>query len=183
MSRISRTFGVAVMALGLSALTYGQAATTTRQMVLANAQVSTTADGKVVSTFEVKGDLRGLLTLTLNASGNEIASGEWALVVRYVEYLDHHGQPIPPGEEERVHNELDPHFERPLFVDKGTLAGTVRGGTLIRGANGAITGIESVLLSLESGSLTFEGAIGDGSAAATSLHDALTSSGSLGLTF
>jgi hypothetical protein len=170
------------MALGLSALIYAQATPTTRQMTLTNGQVSE-APGKVVVTFEAKGDLRGLVTLTVNTSGNEITGGEWAFVVRYVEYLDHHGRPIPEGEEELVHNESEPHAERPVFVDKGTLSGPVGGGALSRDANGVITGLSSVLLSVGSGSLTFEGAAGHGSSAASGLDQAATSSGSLDLTF
>ena len=152
-------------------------------MTLTNGQVSETAPGKVVVTFESKGDLRGLVTLTVSTAGSEITGGEWAFVVRYVDYLDHHGRPIPEGEEEHLHSESDPHFERPLFVDKGTLSGTVGGGVLSRGADGAITGLGSVLLSIESGSLTFEGAAGSGSSAAAGLEQATTSSGSLDLTF
>lgn len=183
MSRITRTVCVAVMALGLSALLHAQAITTTRQMTLTNGQVSQIAPGKVVVTLEAKGDLRGLVTLTVNTAGNEIVGGEWAFVVRYVEYLDQHGLPIAEGQEEHVHNESEPHGERLRFIDKGTLAGTVRGGTFSRGADGAIVGVDSVLLSIESGSLTFEGAIGDGSSAAIGLHNVSAATGTLALTF
>jgi len=180
---MARTWCVSVMAIGLSALVYAQAAPTTRQMTLTNAQVSETAPGRVIVTMEAKGDLRGLVTLTMNTSGHDITGGEWAFVVRYVEYLDHHGQPIAEGQEEQVHSESEPHAERPRFIDKGTLAGTVRGGAISRGADGAIVGVDSVLLSIESGSLTFEGTVGDGSSAASGLHNVSAASGSLALTF
>ena len=183
MSQMARTWCVSVMVVGLSALLYAQGVPTTRQMTLTNGQVSESGPGKVVVTLEAKGDLRGLVTFTVDTSGNEITGGEWAFVVRYVEYLDHHGQPIPEGQEESVHNESEPHAERPRFIDKGTLAGTVRGGALSRGADGTIVGIDSLLLSIESGSLTFEGAAGDGSSAASSLRNVSSASGSLALTF
>lgn len=183
MSPITRTLCVAVMVAGLSALITAQTTPSTYRMTLANGHVSTAADGKLVMTFESKGDLRGLVTFTVDASGSDITGGQWAFVVRYVDYLDHDGIAISDGEEESIHAESDLHAERPLFVDKGTLSGTIRGGMLTRAADGTITGVEALLLAVTGGSLTFENAAGDGSGAATDLQDPSTSSGSLGLTF
>jgi len=116
-------------------------------------------------------------------AGGQVTGGEWALVVRYVEYLDHHGAPIPEGEQEVLHSESEPHAERAVFVDKGTLAGAARGGQLVAATDGTLTGLESILLSIDSGSLSLAGTTGDGSSRAAGLDNRDSSSGSLTLTF
>lgn len=182
---LTRIGCVAVAAATLSApLAAQQPTPKSYELSLDNAQVSALPNGKVVVTMEAKGDLRGLLTLTLDTAGNQITGGEWVLVSRYVEYLDEDGHVLTLEEEaEHPHSETEPHSERLRFVDKGSVSGAVVSGQLAKDANGATTGVDSVGLSLDAGSLTFAGASGTGSGSATSLQDVAASSGSLVLTF
>lgn len=155
----------------------------TYQMSLSRAQVA--VDGsKVMVTMEAAGDLRGLVTFTVNRAGDgaQVTGGNWAFAVRYVEYLDENGNVIDQAHAE-PHDDTSPHAERPRFVDKGTVAGPVVSGQVGIDAKGVITGMDSVLLKIGSASLTFDGASGDGWSAVSGVQDADASSGTLTLTF
>lgn len=178
-----RTLLAASLSVWVSSLAVaGQTAPQSYRMSLSNAQTSELPDGKLVVTMEATGDLKGLLTLTMNSSGTQVSGGEWAFVVRYVEYLDADGKVIPEDAPE-VHSESEPHSERPRFVDRGTLAGSVRGGSLAIDDAGHVTGVGSLSIALESGSLTFRGASGTGASEASNIRDVLASSGLLTLVF
>jgi hypothetical protein len=185
MTWLMRTTCVSILAAAFSApLVAQQPAPTDHHITLTNAQVSALAGGKVVVTMEAEGDLRGLVTFTLETAGSQITGGEWAFVARYVEYLDEDGHVLTLAEEaEHPHSETEPHQERLRFVDKGTVAGGVVAGLLNKDASGTTTGIDAVALSVDSGSLSFTGATGSGSGSATDLQDVVASSGSLRLTF
>jgi hypothetical protein len=167
--------------VSLATLTLGTAAyaadAETRNVVLAGARVSNVSAARVVVTMEASGDLRGLLTLTLDRVDGHLA-GEWALVVRYLQDFDDDGNPTAPDFD---HSDGEPH-EHFQLVDKGTLSGPIADGALATDAEGTITGV-TVQLGVSEGSLTFQGAAGSGWAAATVINDIHVSTGTLTLTF
>src|SRR5437867_2072969 len=93
----------------------------TRNIDLHQAKVSVVSGSRVVVSMEASGDLRGLLTLTIDRDNNGHLSGEWALVVRYVQDVDASGNPIKPDFDE---SQGEPQ-ERIQLIDKGTLSGAI----------------------------------------------------------
>ncbi len=175
-----RCLGIRVLAAGFIALIPAAASAADPQIhnvALRGARVSVVSPTRVVVSMEAQGDLRGELTLTLDAADGHLA-GEWALVVRYLQDVDANGLPAIPDFDE-TNGEPKEHF---VLVDKGTLSGAVTGGVLTL-QDGTVTGVESIDLSVSSGSLTFDGVSGSAVGAASDLQDILASSGSLALTF
>jgi hypothetical protein len=164
---------------------------THHSVTLSDARVSTAANGDVVVALQARGDLRGLLTLTVHQNSDATISGEWSLVSAYFQDVDENGDPIEvePAEHDHEHDgdaisvehyeEGVPHVERIKYVNLGIIGGSVDGGLLVIGADGAVTGIEHVQLAIVSSTLTFEGAAGGGSLDSPVLHDG----GSVSLTF
>lgn len=143
---------------------------------LANARVSTPADGRLVINLEAAGDLPGLLTLNLHVDGDGSLRGDWALVVRTVDTTDPATGEEPPaagahqheGDEGDHEGEPAPHRDFVRIVDRGTMAGTIDGATVALGADGTLTDLSAALTILQ-GSLEFEVASGSGSATLSSL--------------
>lgn len=181
------------LALALCPATAGLASElpTNHSVTLSEARVSTAGNGDVVVALQARGDLRGLLTLTVHQNGDLSLSGEWSLVSAYFQDVDENGDPIEvePAEHEHEHDgdgipvehheEGVPPVERITYVNLGTIGGTVDGGLMVIGGDGAVTGIEHVRLAIVSSTLTFEGAAGGGSLDSPVLHDG----GSGSLTF
>ena len=64
------------------------------------------------------------------------------------------------------------HRERIRFVNDGTMNGSVTSATLKYAEDGSVIGIESVLLSVDDGSVTYTGAKGYGEIVAVDAPDA-----------
>jgi hypothetical protein len=143
---------------------------TTRSVTLSVARVSVDANNRLVVSMEACGDLLGELTLMIDRnSDNTIRGGDWALVVGHAEYS---GTPDADGDQPGV-----------KLVRRGTLWGSISGGTVLLNSDGGVASLDGLQLTLGSGSLEFDGATGSGSAQATDLQDTQTSRGSLILTF
>ena len=154
------------------------AAPATRQVVtLSGPRVSVVDAARTVVTFEAKGDIRGMLTLTLIRGSAErgaaTLTGEWALVSRYP-------RDIVTGSDDLSGDEIE-HEEHLTFVERGTVSGAVGGGTLGFDTNGQLDSIESLQVRIAGGNLEFAGASGSGSASASNLQDVNNGSGTLAL--
>jgi hypothetical protein len=127
--------------------------------------------------METAGDLRGLLTLTIDRTADGVTTGEWALVVKHLQDVDAAGAPVAPNFDETNGEPA----ERVGIVDRGALGGSIADGALTVAEDGTISGISSLQLTLATGSLTFQGATGSGTASIASLQQ--SSTGTLTLTF
>ena len=137
--------------------------------VLANARASTLPDGRIVVSMDVMGDLRGLLTMTLDAGGDSV-TGTWALVVSYLQELRPDGTEIARAD--HVNHDHDegpntPDVHREYAVPKfdGVLTGSIESGTVLRTPDGRVVAVDTSTLVVESGSRSFAGAAGFGSIA------------------
>jgi len=177
-----RILYVAAFSAALSSAVFAETPAT-RTMSLSDAHVDVVSGGRVVISMEVEGDIRGLLTLTLDraSDGTQITGGTWAFVARYVEYMTEGGEvvhkddPPPPNGQE-----VGPNVR---YVDLGGLSGGVDGGYFSVGDDGALTGVGSVLLTVGSGSGTFDGSTGTGLGTVSAINDRQASTGSFMLTF
>jgi hypothetical protein len=127
---------------------------------LTEPRVSALEGTRVAVSFLASGDIRGLVSFTMDTAGTP--SGDWALVSRYHLDLPDAGAPEGEGGEGATRHE----GERELWEihERGTLSGRITGGVLRFGADGQLTGIESLSLTVNEGSIEFEGARGTGSA-------------------
>ena len=163
MKRVLLVSGLSALALVTTPYNHGAVrASSPFAMSLSAARVDSVAGGQVAVSFLSADDIRGLLSLTIEPNGateRGSARGEWVLVSRYHQDLTPEGQPDPDPEASR-HEEHE-YFE---LHERGTMRGAITGGTLVYGADGQLTGIESLALSIDGGSMEFEGAKGTGSA-------------------
>ena len=83
-------------------------------------------DGRLVITMGVEGDLRGALTLIVTdmASDGTVRAGEWAIVNTYIEDV---ASTSTGGSAQEGHSTGE------VLVHKGTVNGTLAGGTLAFG--------------------------------------------------
>jgi hypothetical protein len=162
--------------LGLAATGHAQTTQTAHSITLTQPKTSQVTPSRTVITMEAAGDLRGLLTLTIDRTADGV-SGEWALVVKHLQDVDAAGAPTAPNFDE---SQGEP-AERIGIVDLGTLGGSISAATLSTTADGAIAGIDGLQLTVATGSLTFQGATGAGWANVSTLLSAST--GTLTLTF
>lgn len=143
---------------------------------LSTAQVSMLDDNRVVVLMDAKGELPGSLTLTVerDSTGTTVVGGSWVLVVSYTEFTPL-GHPDPDGAGEAQSERL---------VQKGTLSGTISGGTLALDANGNVISFDALQLIINQGSVAYDGVTeGTGSAQETDLQDVVNSAGTLILNF
>jgi hypothetical protein len=139
---------------------------------LSGPRVSALGGGSYVVTMESAGDIRGLLTLRLKADGSSVA-GEWVLVSRYLQDLLSGNEELgPTGEHDGI-----VHEERIAFRERGTLRGSIAGGTLSFDGEGRLHAIDGLKLAVAGGDLEFAGAAGAGTLAASSLQDERAGSG------
>jgi hypothetical protein len=172
--------GLAALALATTPANHDPVHAATRQVVtLSFPRVSVVDAARTVVTFEAKGDIRGLLTLTLirgtSEKGAASLTGEWALVSRYVYDMLTGDADLGPTGEDAGYG----HREGLAFAERGTIHGPVTGGTLGFDDNGQLSGIESLGLQIADGNLEFAGALGSGSVSASDLQDVTYGSGSL----
>ena len=155
------------------------------EVTLSGARVSMLEKDRIVASFDAAGDIRGLLTVTIDRDTKGALTGEWVLVSRYTRDLTPEGEPdelaaerraaLPGMELHRLHKE---YFE---IRERGTLRGSIVGGALAFDVDGSLRAIESLQLAIDGGSIEFEGASGKGSLAAANLRDE-GGSGTLSLT-
>lgn len=180
---VRRNCGAIALAVcaGLILNVRAQESATTRNLTLRAEQVSTGSDGRTVVTVAAGGDMRGALTLTITSvnSAGTITSGEWALVNSYIQdvaasHAPHSGQGTDTHE----------HPGGELLVNHGTLSGKITGGTLTYDADGKLSALGYVQLSISLGSLTFERVTsGTASLALTGIQDPARSTGAAAFTF
>jgi hypothetical protein len=145
------------------------------EVALSGARVSMLDKGRIVASFEARGDVRGMVTVTIDRDAKGSLAGEWVLVSRYVRDLNADGQvddrmaaeraALPGAELHGLHKEYIDIYEG------GTLRGSVTGGSLAFDVDGALTGIDSLQLAIAGGNLSFTGARGTASLTASGLRD------------
>jgi hypothetical protein len=112
----------------------------------------------------------------MKSDGAAIA-GEWVLVSRYlVDLLSGRDELGPTGEHEGM-----VHEEHVVIHERGTLVGSISGGTLRFDSEGRLNGIEGLRLAIVRGDRDFAQARGGGSLTASNLQDAQTGSGRIAL--
>ena len=89
-------------------------------------QTAAGPDEGVVLQLNASGDLHGMLRLTVRHEGGQVTGGTWSLTV------------LPPNADASS-------------SEKGRLSGSVGGGTLSTDANGVVTAVASVQLSVQGG--------------------------------
>lgn len=180
---VRRSCGVIALAVsaGLMLNLKAQESAATRNLTLRAEQVSTGPDGRTVVTAAAAGDIRGALTLTITGvnSAGTITSGEWALVNSYIQDVAVSHAPHS-GEGTEAHE----HPGGELLVNHGTLSGKITGGTLTYDADGKLSALGYVQLSISLGSLTFQSVTsGTASLALTGIQDPARSTGAAAFTF
>jgi hypothetical protein len=163
------TCGAAALTLALAPANRDPVQAATQHVVsLSGPRVSVIDAAHLVVSLEAKGDIRGLLTLTIDRGGSAAAlKGDWALVSRYGIDLNGANQEVRADEQESLI-----HQERFAIKDRGTLNGLLNGGTLVFDGAGRLTGIEGLQLSISGGAIEFAKAAGSGSRSAANLQDA-----------
>jgi hypothetical protein len=172
--------GSAALALAAAPANHDPVHAATKQVVaLSGPRVSVVDAARTVVTFDAKGDIRGLLTLSLvrgtGEKGAPSLTGEWALVSRYVRDMLTGDEDLGPTGEDSGYA----HKERLAFVERGTIHGAVTGGMLGFDSNGQLDSLESLRLQVAGGNLDFAGALGSGSASGASLQSEAYGSGTL----
>lgn len=117
---------LAVAALALAAGVALARAATAYHSTLAGAQTASAPGDGVALQLNAAGDLHGMLRLTLKHEGGQVTGGSWSLIV------------LPPDADASS-------------SEKGRLSGAVGGGTLTADANGVVTSVTSVQLSVQGG--------------------------------
>ena len=173
-SRVLPAWGLAALCVIAAPPTPARAASGS-EVALSGARVSMLDTGRIVASFEARGDVRGLVTVTLDRDAKGSIGGEWVLVSRYVRDLNADGQvddrmaaeraALPGAELHGLHKEYIDIYEG------GTLRGSVTGGSLAFDVDGALTGITSLQLAIDGGNLSFAGAAGTASLTASGLRD------------
>ena len=168
--RVSSRFafaGLVVSVLALTAAADSRAQTRTPQGyldTLTNPRSTVDENGHIVVTLEAAGELRGLITIELDADAAGGFTGKWAMAVAYTQNLNPDGtvDNTPPQPEEPGPVDPEHHHEYIRFVNEGTVNGTVQTASLKYAADGTIVGLASAQLLVDSGSVNFAGATGAG---------------------
>jgi hypothetical protein len=174
-SRFLLTCGSAALTLALAPPSDPVQAAGGHEITLARSRVAMLERGRIVASFDATGDIKGMLTVTIDRGVGAALGGEWVLVSRYLRDLTPEGEPDEqaverraalPGEElHRLHKEYIEIRER------GTLRGSISGGALVFDVDGRLTGIEGLQLAIQGGSIEFKGAAGSGTLTASGLRD------------
>jgi hypothetical protein len=153
-------------------------------VTLSGARVSMLEKGRIVVSFDAAGDIRGLVTVTIDRDAGGALKGEWVLVSRYLQDLTPEGEPDERAIENRAAlpgEELHAlHREYMEIRERGTLRGSIAGGALAFDVDGSLRAIESLRLAIDGGSIEFDGATGAGSLTTANLRNERT--GTLSLT-
>jgi hypothetical protein len=145
------------------------------EVALSGARVDMMEKDRIVASFDATGDVRGLLTATIERGADGALSGQWVLVSRYVRDLTPEGEVDDRAIETRaalpgweLHARHREYFE---IHDRGTLRGSIAGGVLSFDVDGRLRAIESLQLSIEGGCLEFKGLTGGGSLTGSNLQN------------
>ena len=152
----------------------GRSAATVHSGSLSRTRVSYVENNRVVITMDAVGDLPGALTLMIerDGSGRAVIGGDWALVVAEIPPLDNH----------QDNNGQGGPSDQP--IQKGTLSGTVSGGSISLSADGKLASIDALQLNLNLGSQVFKNvSSGDGNVQVVNVENYPLSSGSISLSF
>lgn len=93
---------------------------------VSGAQTGSTESGAVAVNLNATGDLPGMIKITLQHSGSNVSGGSWTMTV------------LPPNADASS-------------SETGTLIGSISGGSVTLDANGVITAVTSVQLTVQSG--------------------------------
>ena len=144
------------------------------EVALSGARVDMIGKGRIVASFDATGDIRGLLTATIDRDAEGALSGEWVLVSRYLRDLTPEGEVDERANDERAAlpgEEL--HRRHKEYIDiynRGTLRGSITGGSLSFDVDGRLRTIESLQVSIDGGNLEFRGLTGAGSLTGSNLQ-------------
>jgi hypothetical protein len=128
-----------VLALALALLacfTLARAATLYKSDVTGTQSASGLNEG-VLLNLTSRGDLPGVLTVSIKHDGGKVTGGSWSLTV------------LPPD-------------AGPTSRERGRLSGSVTGGTLALDANGILSAADSLRLIVQSGAGEYVGVSGGG---------------------
>lgn len=136
------------------------------EVTLNSARVDMIQGDRIVASFNASGDVRGIFTATIDRDASGALRGEWVLVSRYLRDLTPEGQPDTlalladeraslPGQE--LHTRHKEYFD---IHDRGTLRGSIAGGSLSLDVDGRLRSIEALQLVIDGGDLEFKGAKG-----------------------
>jgi hypothetical protein len=125
-------------ALLVTSLFVSAHAAATYNNTVSGSQTASAESGTVTLNLNATGDLPGILILTLRHEGGNVSGGTWKLTV------------LPPNADA-------------TSSETGSLTGNFTAGTLTLDANGIVTAVNSVQLTVQSGTGQFE-AINSGSA-------------------
>lgn len=145
-------------------------------VTLSEPRVSFVDGNRVAVSFLASGDIRGLVSFTMDTAGTPL--GDWALVSRY--HLDLADPGMPEGEGGDGVARHPGEQERFEIHERGSLSGRITGGSLRFGPDGQLAAIDSLALTINAGSIEFEGLRGSGSAT-VDLADAQNTRGRLTL--
>ena len=176
-----RVFVVAA-AFILAATTFGSAhGGDSHALTLTPQSADQLADGTVVVTSVAAGDLAGVLTVQLKPNGAGTFDGEWAFTIAHTDTTDpetgvepelhaHHGEAEhthDAGGAEHAHDDSH-HRDFMRLIHRGALSGTIGGATAIVDGQGQLLDVQAPL-TIDQGSLEFDGASGSGQATLTAL--------------
>ena len=123
--------------------------------------VDVLADGKVVITFIVTGDLQGLLTLTLHPGDGGLYVGDWAMIVAYADNTD----PVTGIDPELAGDVpgAGPDKGYLRLIHRGALSGSVKDAQVSFDSDGKLTDVFAPLV-ISQGALEFNNTTGSGRA-------------------
>lgn len=122
---------LAAAALALAAGVALARAASAYNSTLAGSQTASARGEGAALQLNATGDLHGMLRLTLRHEGGQVTGGSWSFIV------------LPPKADASS-------------SEKGRLMGSVGGGTLTTDANGVVTSVASVQLSVRGGAGDYE---------------------------
>ena len=143
-------------------------------VTLSAARVDMIGKDRIVASFEASGAIRGLFTANIARGAEGALKGEWVLVSRYLVDVTPDGQPDLAAADERaalpgaeLHARHREHFS---IKERGTLRGTIAGGTLGFDVDGRLRSIDALQITIDGGDREFAGMSGAGSLSGSGLH-------------
>jgi hypothetical protein len=144
------------------------------EVALSGARVDMIGKDRIVASFDATGDIRGLLTANIHRDEKGGLSGEWVLVSRYLRDLTPEGEVDEQAIDNRaalpgweLHARHKEYFE---IRERGTLRGTITGGSLSFDVDGRLRTIDSLQVSIDGGNREFRGMTGAGSLTGSNLQ-------------
>ena len=171
MSTRTRSFltcGIAALSLALAPASRDPVqAASGFEVALSGARVDMIEKDRIVASFDATGDIRGLFTATIDRDEKGALSGEWVLVSQYLRDLTPEGEVDERANDERAAlpgEELHRRHKEYIGIhNRGTVHGSITGGSLSFDVDGRLRTIESLQVSIDGGNLEFRGMAGAGS--------------------